>query len=187
MCVLNVFNFTNNKLHLLPLNCFCFMSQAPSFSCPRKTIQSLPMSRKRCSFFMCVLNVFYCKIAFVATKLPVSFMYVVGSLDTVVILNCVVSCSWLPLTSCPRRVSLCRNIAFIAIKGRAQIDHAFSAGTNGYPIPDPNPKYFSIPDPYPINFQNHRVFRVSGIREKPGFWHEPISALVWILAILSSF
>ena len=30
-------------------------------------------------------------------------------------------------------------------------------GTNGYPIPDPNPKYFSIPDPYPINFQNHRV------------------------------
>ena len=92
MCVLNVFNFTNNKLHLLPLNCFCFMSQAPSFSCPRKTIQSLPMSRKRCSFFMCVLNVFYCKIAFVATKLPVSFMYVVGSLDTVVILNCVVSC-----------------------------------------------------------------------------------------------
>ena len=68
---------------------------------------------------MCVLNVFYCKIAFVATKLPVSFMYVVGSLDTVVILNCVVSCSWLPLTSCPRRVSLCRNIAFIAIKGRA--------------------------------------------------------------------
>ena len=128
MCVLNVFNFTNNKLHLLPLNCFCFMSQAPSFSCPRKTIQSLPMSRKRCSFFMCVLNVFYCKIAFVATKLPVSFMYVVGSLDTVVILNCVVSCSWLPLTSCPRRVSLCRNIAFIAIKGRAQIDHAFSVG-----------------------------------------------------------
>ena len=117
MCVLNVFNFTNNKLHLLPLNCFCFMSQAPSFSCPRKTIQSLPMSRKRCSFFMCVLNMFYCKIAFVATKLPVSFMYVVGSLDTVVILNCVVSCSWLPLTSCPRRVSLCRNIAFIAIKG----------------------------------------------------------------------
>ena len=128
MCVLNVFNFTNIKLHLLPLNCFCFMSQAPSFSCPRKTIQSLPMSRKRCSFFMCVLNVFYCKIAFVATKLPVSFMYVVGSLDTVVILNCVVSCSWLPLTSCPRRVSLCRNIAFIAIKGRAQIDHAFSVG-----------------------------------------------------------
>ena len=135
MCVLNVFNFTNNKLHLLPLNCFCFMSQAPSFSCPRKTIQSLPMSRKRCSFFMCVLNVFYCKIAFVATKLPVSFMYVVGSLDTVVILNCVVSCSWLPLTSCPRRVSLCRNIAFIAIKGRAQIDHAFSVGDSPPPPP----------------------------------------------------
>ena len=135
MCVLNVFNFTNNKLHLLPLNCFCFMSQAPSFSCPRKTIQSLPMSRKRCSFFMCVLNVFYCKIAFVATKLPVSFMYVVGSLDTVVILNCVVSCSWLPLTSCPRRVSLCRNIAFIAIKGRAQIDHAFSVGLRRLPPP----------------------------------------------------
>ena len=44
-----------------------------------------------------------------------------------------------------------------------------AAGTNGYPIPNPNPKYFSIPDPYPINFQNHRVFRVSGIREKPGF------------------
>ena len=40
---------------------------------------------------------------------------------------------------------------------------------DGYPIPDPNPKYFSIPDPYPINFQNHRVFWVSGIREKPGF------------------
>ena len=135
MCVLNVFNFTNNKLHLLPLNCFCFMSQAPSFSCPRKTIQSLSMSRKRCSFFMCVLNVFYCKIAFVATKLPVSFMYVVGSLDTVVILNCVVSCSWLPLTSCPRRVSLCRNIAFIAIKGRAQIDHAFSVGLRRLPPP----------------------------------------------------
>ena len=139
MCVLNVFNFTNNKLHLLPLNCFCFMSQAPSFSCPRKTIQSLPMSRKRCSFFMCVLNVFYCKIAFVATKLPVSFMYVVGSLDTVVILNCVVSCSWLPLTSCPRRVSLCRNIAFIAIKGRAQIDHAFSVGLRRLPPPQDCP------------------------------------------------
>ena len=43
------------------------------------------------------------------------------------------------------------------------------AGTNGYPIPDPNPKYFSILDPYPINFQNHRVFRVSGIIEKTGF------------------
>ena len=36
---------------------------------------------------------------------------------------------------------------------------------NGYPIPDPNPKFFSIPDPYPICFQNHRVFRVSGISE----------------------
>ena len=36
---------------------------------------------------------------------------------------------------------------------------------NGYPIPDPNPKFFSIPDPYPISFQNHRVFRVSGISE----------------------
>jgi hypothetical protein len=44
-----------------------------------------------------------------------------------------------------------------------------SPGTNGYPIPDPNPKYFSIPDPYPINFQNHRVFRVSGIRENQVF------------------
>ena len=43
------------------------------------------------------------------------------------------------------------------------------AGTSGYPIPDPNPKYFSIPNPYQINFQNHRVFRVSGIREKPVF------------------
>ena len=39
------------------------------------------------------------------------------------------------------------------------------AGPNGYPIPDPNPKFFSIPDPYPICFQNHRVFRVSGISE----------------------
>ena len=36
---------------------------------------------------------------------------------------------------------------------------------NGYPIPDPNPKFFSIPDPYPICFQNLRVFRVSGISE----------------------
>ena len=34
------------------------------------------------------------------------------------------------------------------------------------PIPDPNPKYFSIPDPYPICFQNHRVFWVSGIPKK---------------------
>ena len=29
---------------------------------------------------------------------------------------------------------------------------------NGYPIPDPNPKFFSIPAPYPICFQNHRVW-----------------------------
>ena len=43
--------------------------------------------------------------------------------------------------------------------------NGLTAGTNGYPITDPNRKYFSIPDPYPINFQNHRVFRVSGIRE----------------------
>ena len=47
---------------------------------------------------------------------------------------------------------------------------AFRAGTNGYPIPDSNPKYFSIPEPYPINFQNHRVFRVSGIRENQVFF-----------------
>ena len=40
-----------------------------------------------------------------------------------------------------------------------------TTGPNGYPIPDPNPKFFSIPDPYPICFQNHRVFRVSGIAE----------------------
>ena len=40
---------------------------------------------------------------------------------------------------------------------------ASHAVPNGYPIPDPNPKFFSIPDPYPICFQNHRVFRVSGI------------------------
>ena len=46
-------------------------------------------------------------------------------------------------------------------------------GTNGYPIPDPNPKYFSIPDPYPIYFQNHRVFRVSGIRENQVFDMNP--------------
>ena len=39
------------------------------------------------------------------------------------------------------------------------------SGPNGYPIPDPNPKFFSIPYPYPICFQNHRVFRVSGISE----------------------
>ena len=39
------------------------------------------------------------------------------------------------------------------------------AGPNGYPIPDPNPKFFSIPDLYPIFFQNHRVFRVLGISE----------------------
>ena len=44
---------------------------------------------------------------------------------------------------------------------------------NGYPIPDPNPKYFSIPDPYPINFQNHRVFRVSGIRGNQVFDMNP--------------
>ena len=162
MCVLNVFNFTNNKLHLLPLNCFCFMSQAPSFSCPRKTIQSLPMSRKRCSFFMCVLNVFYCKIAFVATKLPVSFMYVVGSLDTVVILNCVVSCSWLPLTSCPRRVSLCRNIAFIAIKGRAQIDHAFSVGLRRLSPPTPTQDC-----PWEIQLWNLPIFRPLFARTPP--------------------
>ena len=63
--------------------------------------------------------------------------------------------------------------------------NAGGAGTNGYPIPDPNPKYFSIPDPYPINFQNHRVFRVSGIRENQVFVMNPC-ALVWILTILSS-
>ena len=27
-------------------------------------------------------------------------------------------------------------------------------------VPDPNPKYLSIPDPYPTNFQKHRIFRV---------------------------
>ena len=34
-------------------------------------------------------------------------------------------------------------------------------------VPDtrPKPEIFSIPDPYPICFQNHRVFRVSGISE----------------------
>ena len=34
-------------------------------------------------------------------------------------------------------------------------------------VPDsrPEPEVFSIPDPYPICFQNHRVFRVSGISE----------------------
>ena len=141
------------------------MSQAPSFSCPRKTIQSLPMSRKRCSFFMCVLNVFYCKIAFVATKLPVSFMYVVGSLDTVVILNCVVSCSWLPLTSCPRRVSLCRNIAFIAIKGRAQIDHAFSVGLRRLSPPTPTQDC-----PWEIQLWNLPIFRPLFARTPPSHW-----------------
>ena len=43
------------------------------------------------------------------------------------------------------------------------------SGTNGYPIPDPNLKYLSIPDPYPIYFQNHRVYRVSGITENHVF------------------
>ena len=47
------------------------------------------------------------------------------------------------------------------------------SGTNGYPIHDPNPKYFSIPDPYPIDFQNHRVFRASGLRENQGFDMNP--------------
>ena len=51
--------------------------------------------------------------------------------------------------------------------------HIKQSGTNGYPIPNPNPKYFSIPDPYPINFQNHRVFRVSGIRENQVFDMNP--------------
>ena len=47
-----------------------------------------------------------------------------------------------------------------------QMKNVLLPGTNGYPIPDPNPKFFSIPDPYPTNFQNLRVFRVSGILEK---------------------
>ncbi len=42
-------------------------------------------------------------------------------------------------------------------------------GPNGYPIPDPNPKFLSIPEPDPIFFQNHRVFRVSGIPENFNF------------------
>ena len=43
------------------------------------------------------------------------------------------------------------------------------SGPNGYPIPDPNPKFLSIPEPDPIFFQNHRVFRVSGIPENFNF------------------
>ena len=84
-----------------------------------------------------------------------------------------VSKIWLFEELAPRQYSICHH-------SRSR------AGTNGYPIPDPNPKYFSIPDPYPINFQNHRVFRVSGIREKPGFWHEPMCASLNIGHSLSS-
>ena len=58
----------------------------------------------------------------------------------------------------------------LAPQSGAHTRGAFRAGTNGYPIPDSNPKYFSIPEPYPINFQNHRVFRVSGIRENQVFF-----------------
>ena len=36
-------------------------------------------------------------------------------------------------------------------------------GSDGYPIPDPTRNFLAIPNPYPIFFQNHRVFRVSGI------------------------
>ena len=51
---------------------------------------------------------------------------------------------------------------------------------SGYPIPDPNPKFFSIPNPYPIFFQNLRVFRVSGISENKAF--SPNSSVIPFLA-----
>ena len=50
-----------------------------------------------------------------------------------------------------------------------KLPQVLQAGPNGYPIPDPNPKFLSIPEPDPIFFQNHRVFRVSGIPENFNF------------------
>ena len=86
---------------------------------------------------------------------------------------------------CPNIADADAGSAFLS-QWHQRVTHveAYPAGTNGYSIPDPNLKYFSIPDPYPINFQNHRVFRVSGITENQVFDMNPF---VWILAILSSF
>ena len=58
--------------------------------------------------------------------------------------------------------------------------HALYAVPSGYPIPDPNPKFFSIPNPYPKFFQNLRVFRVSGISENKAF--SPNSSVIPFLA-----
>ena len=100
MCVLNVLKFTNENLHSLHLDWFCFMWLAPSIQLTNKrVILCLCRAIQRC-FSMCVLN----ELNFTNIKLP-SFY-----------LNCFsFSCGWLHLYSWPKKSN------FVFMQGKTML------------------------------------------------------------------
>ena len=56
MCVLNVFDFTNIKLHKLYINFLCFTWFIPSIQLPKKSISVSPQGKVMLSLHVCVKN-----------------------------------------------------------------------------------------------------------------------------------
>ena len=83
ICVLNVLNFTNVKLHLLHLICLCFIWLASSIQLPKNSDSMSTQGRTTFSFHVCNNCVLFYKyeIALIASKL--SLFHVVDSNNTV--------------------------------------------------------------------------------------------------------
>ena len=83
MCVSNVFNFTNVKLHSMQLNCFCFMWLAPKMQLPKESSSLSTQGKVTLSLHVCIKCVYFdiCNIAYYVC---IQFSFVCESKLTVI-------------------------------------------------------------------------------------------------------